>query len=168
MYSTFLAGKSPKIPCKYTVQSTVCMHRMYGHSPVKTPYVHRIYVCRVGQNRIYAPYTTVYLVISLPKTPYIHRTYMVLANPTNLKCSMWFSPKVRSVWSLNGLCCSWHKVQLLTHALALLRAHTTLTWHRFWGSCTARQACSSPSQTGMCKWEVGWWSSSTRLPEWQG
>jgi len=34
---------------------------------------------RVGQNRIYTPYMTVYLVISLPKIPYIHRIYMVLA-----------------------------------------------------------------------------------------
>ena len=31
---------------------------------------------------IYAPYLTVYLVISLPKIPYTHRIYMVLANPT--------------------------------------------------------------------------------------
>jgi hypothetical protein len=37
---------------------------------------------RVGQNRIYTPYMTVYLVISLPKLPYIHRIYMVLANPS--------------------------------------------------------------------------------------
>ena len=37
---------------------------------------------RVGQNRIYTPYMTVYLVISLSKIPYIHRIYMVLANPT--------------------------------------------------------------------------------------
>ena len=37
---------------------------------------------RVGQNRIYAPSMTVYLVISLPNIPYIHRIYMVLANPT--------------------------------------------------------------------------------------
>jgi hypothetical protein len=36
---------------------------------------------RVGQNRIYTPYMTVYLMISLPKIPYIHRIYMVLANP---------------------------------------------------------------------------------------
>jgi len=36
----------------------------------------------VGQNRIYAPYMTVYLVISLPKIPYIHRIHMVLANPS--------------------------------------------------------------------------------------
>jgi len=35
---------------------------------------------RVGQNRIYTLYMTVYLVISLPKMPYTHRTYMVLAN----------------------------------------------------------------------------------------
>jgi len=37
----------------------------------------------VGQNRIYTPYMTVYLVISLPKMPYMHRIYMVLANPTH-------------------------------------------------------------------------------------
>ena len=38
-------------------------------------------VFRVGQNRIYTRYMTVYLVISLPKTPFIH-TYMALASPT--------------------------------------------------------------------------------------
>jgi hypothetical protein len=41
-------------------------------------------MCRVGQNRIYTPYMTVYLVISLPNLPYIHRIYMVLANPSNV------------------------------------------------------------------------------------
>ena len=39
---------------------------------------------RVSQNRIYAPYMTVYLVISLPKIPYIHRIYIVLANPSQV------------------------------------------------------------------------------------
>jgi len=39
---------------------------------------------RVGQNRMYAPYMTVYLVVSLPQIPYIHRMYMVLANPTRV------------------------------------------------------------------------------------
>ena len=38
-------------------------------------------ISRIGQNRIYTPYMTVYLMISLPKIPYIHRIYMVLANP---------------------------------------------------------------------------------------
>jgi hypothetical protein len=38
-------------------------------------------MCRVGQNRVYTPYMTVYLMISLPKVPYTHRIYMVLANP---------------------------------------------------------------------------------------
>jgi len=42
-----------------------------------------IIIVRVGQNRIYTPYMTVYLVISLPKLPYIHRIYMVLANPNS-------------------------------------------------------------------------------------
>ena len=42
------------------------------------------HMSRVGQNRIYAPYTTVYLVISLPKILCIpiHRICMLLANPT--------------------------------------------------------------------------------------
>jgi hypothetical protein len=40
-----------------------------------------LYMCRVGQNCIYTPYMTVYLVISLQIIPYIHRIYMVLANP---------------------------------------------------------------------------------------
>jgi len=38
-------------------------------------------IIRVGQNRIYTLYMTVYFVISLPEVPYIHRIYMVLANP---------------------------------------------------------------------------------------
>jgi len=46
--------------------------------------LHVQHICRVGQNRIYTPYMTVYLMISLPKIPYIHRIYMVLANPTHL------------------------------------------------------------------------------------
>jgi len=42
---------------------------------------HTYNIDRVGQNRIYTPYMTVYLVISLPKIPYVERIYMVLANP---------------------------------------------------------------------------------------
>ena len=44
------------------------------------PYTH---MGRVGQNRVYTTYMTVYLVISLPKIPCIHRVYMILANPTH-------------------------------------------------------------------------------------
>jgi len=39
---------------------------------------------RVGQNRIYTSYMTVYLVLSLPKIPYINRIYTVLANPMSV------------------------------------------------------------------------------------
>ena len=35
-------------------------------------------IIRVGQNRTYTPYMTVYLVIPLPKIPYIHCIYTVL------------------------------------------------------------------------------------------
>ena len=38
---------------------------------------------RVGQNRIYALYMTIYLVLSLPKTPYTHRIFRVRDNPTH-------------------------------------------------------------------------------------
>jgi hypothetical protein len=34
------------------------------------------HICRVGQNRINAPYMTVLLVISLRKIPYIHCVYI--------------------------------------------------------------------------------------------
>jgi hypothetical protein len=37
---------------------------------------------RVGQNRIYTPYMTVYLMMSLPKMLYINHIYMVLADPS--------------------------------------------------------------------------------------
>ena len=43
-------------------------------------------MCRVGQNRIYAPYMTVYSVIILPKITYTPRIYMVLANPMYVAC----------------------------------------------------------------------------------
>ena len=38
-------------------------------------------ICKVGQNRIYTPYMTAYLVISLPRIPRLHHMCMVLANP---------------------------------------------------------------------------------------
>jgi hypothetical protein len=44
-------------------------------------------IIRVGQNRIYTPYMTVHLVISLSKVPCIHHIFMVLDNPRNNACS---------------------------------------------------------------------------------
>ena len=41
-------------------------------------------VSKVGQNRIFTPYMTVYMVISLPNIPYTHRIHMVLANPKDV------------------------------------------------------------------------------------
>ena len=49
-------------------------------------------MCRVGQNRVYTPYMTVCIVISLPKYRiYIVYTYMcmVLAIPTYVFVSVW-------------------------------------------------------------------------------
>jgi len=47
-------------------------------------------IIRVGQNRIYTPYMTIRLVISLPKIPYIHRIYV------------WFWPTLRIIASMNS------------------------------------------------------------------
>jgi len=51
------------------------------------------YICRVGQNRIYTPHMTAYLVISQPKIPYTHRMYMVLANPIYMHMEQGIAPE---------------------------------------------------------------------------
>ena len=83
---------------------------------------------RVGQNRIYTPYLTVYLVISLPKIPYVHRIYMVLANPINEQCD-------ECVCMLMGTMCSVlcaHRSQTRckhAHVVTYVRAHTHIHTH---------------------------------------
>jgi len=47
-----------------------------GKFQATPPHAQRQLRGRVGQNRLYAPYMTVYLVISLPKIPYIHRLFI--------------------------------------------------------------------------------------------
>ena len=69
-------------------------------------------ISRVGQNRIYTPYMTVYLLISLHKIPYIHRIYMVLANPSHISVCT----NVASLYHhLNHLNYGWFRAQ--RHAL---------------------------------------------------
>jgi len=53
--------------------------RVYPNRCTGTPLQQWWLFHRVGQDRIYTPYMTVYLVISQPDIPYIHRIYMVLA-----------------------------------------------------------------------------------------
>ena len=43
------------------------------HCLCQLPFLTNCSRSRVGQNRIYAPYMTVYLAISLPKLPHMHR-----------------------------------------------------------------------------------------------
>ena len=59
---------------------------------------------RVGQNRIYTPYITVYLMERLLKIPYIHRIYMVLANPTR-ESHKRVTRKAVLLSTLTALCC---------------------------------------------------------------
>jgi hypothetical protein len=66
------------IPCLWncSLNNTLRLSILPLHSPTAL-----VIMYRVGQNRVYTPYMTVALMISLPKIPYIHRIYMVLANP---------------------------------------------------------------------------------------
>ena len=48
--------------------------------PLSVEMLRKRFTCRVGQKRIFTPYMTVYLVISLPIIPYTHLICMVLAN----------------------------------------------------------------------------------------
>jgi hypothetical protein len=55
-----------------------CAKATRGQLPYVRPKWH---MARVGQNRIYTPCMTIYMVNSLPKILYTHRIYMVLASP---------------------------------------------------------------------------------------
>jgi len=82
---------------------------------------------KVGQNRIYTPYMTVYLVISLLKSPYTNRIYMVLANPNHA----WFMQLIHNsaLYRVQRAFCrierpKWpHDTSLLIHTLC--PPHTT-------------------------------------------
>ena len=87
-----------------------------------------VYISRVGQNRIYTPYMTEYLVISLPKIPYIDRIYMVLANPVYKRMARVFKSHVR-VW-----------LDLVHNARAHI--HPLFRWSCSAFAPTARARCS--------------------------
>ena len=109
------------------------------------------YIYRVGQNRVYAPFMTVYLVISLPKMPYIHRICMVLANLTYT---------VHSVHTISGLEITKYTVHIYVHTYiygAHIRTYTvlanfTLLCSLHWGlllrSCVG--ACYCVACVGAC------------------
>ena len=75
------------------------------------------YIPRFGQSRIYSPYMTIYLVISLPNKPYVHRIYMVLANPIH-------TPNLNYPF--------WGRVphNLITHTMFFESARPFLSMHR--------------------------------------
>ena len=72
VYTVFLAGKSLNIRS--------CTVYIYGSGQPYTSAMSRVGYT-VYMHLIYAPYMTLYLVISLPKILYIHCIYSVLANP---------------------------------------------------------------------------------------
>ena len=66
-----------KDTCRYGRGQLLVLSKRIAVSITHRPCI----ITRVGQNRIYTPYMTVYLVISLFKIPYIHRIHRILANP---------------------------------------------------------------------------------------
>jgi len=80
---------------------------------------------RVGQNRIYTPYMTVYFLISLPKILYIHRIYMVLANPMYVAftvchiCCM--SHLLYVTFAVHHIRCMSHLLYFVTFAVSHIR-----------------------------------------------
>ena len=73
-------------------------------------------MCRVGQNHIYTPYMTVYLVISLPKSPY-----------TAQRCN--HSAPLKKVFSFANL----HQIRtpfnfIIVLSAQICRAKQPLTW----------------------------------------
>ena len=62
-----------------------------------------VQISRVGQNRIYTTYMTVYLVVSLPKIPYTHRIYIWFwptLQISVLAANHLYGVQLRSFWSV--------------------------------------------------------------------
>ena len=94
-------------------------YHVYCHIPGHIWCIYHIY--RVGQNRIYTPYMTVYLVISLPKIPYVHRVYIVLANPTHNTTHTHVHAQIHM---LNYIYMRVHDIFICTYAHTLMHTHT--------------------------------------------
>jgi len=66
--------------CIYAFKTPVAAHviHRYPSIPFHSNWNQMCNACRVGQNRIYTPYMTVCMVISLLKIPYVHRMYVYM------------------------------------------------------------------------------------------
>ena len=68
----YAASQAASVNCRYAgLARTVCTHRILLY--IWCFSCQKCHINRVGQNRIYTPYVTVYMVNSLPKIPYTHR-----------------------------------------------------------------------------------------------
>ena len=152
MYTVFLAGNSPYIR-SYTVYIyTVLVSptfvaalgrvgRAFGLSRLNAPLRRNWVLLRVGQNRMYTPHMTVYLVISLPKVSYIHRICIVLANPSIAVLLRLVKCPWKCLWRMGGfrdVHPGWvHTVEDVHHGVELKGRPTSL-----WGNKTGR-CCES-------------------------
>ena len=76
-YSTYAQHSANK--CKKTLHHQIQGVRRDLNLALRTETLtYHAHIFRVGQKRIYTPYMTVFLVISLPKIPYIHRIYIYI------------------------------------------------------------------------------------------
>ena len=104
-------------------------HSVHLHLQDKNFTLVRVRGCisRVGQDRMYTPYMTVYLVNSLPQIPYIHRSGQPYVYPFKLCLQL-------QCWSLLGV--SWTKsAQFLINSEVRQYALFPLS-NRIYGTCT--------------------------------
>jgi len=117
--------------CRSAAVHTLCVYAYVQYAALQLC-IHAVctmHICRVGQNHIYAPHMTVYLVISLPKTPYMYRMYRVLANPTYMQYK-----------ALQAVCVLICNMQLCSYAYTLYvyicaicsSAYTRVDLHPYW------------------------------------
>jgi hypothetical protein len=91
----------PYNPSRETSKITASMYTFHYRL------LHALCVCRVGQNRIYAPYMAVYLVISPPKIPYIYTVYGRILGDFPAKNTV-HTPYIHMVPASLGVCRSNH------------------------------------------------------------
>ena len=135
------------------------MHMGWKSKKANSPHTkkyRRTHMARVGQNRIYTPYMTICMVISLPKIPYIHRnTYkcMVLANPTygphmaDTNCRTPNNKRRTSRWS-SASC--WRCSRLLQKFCSSVDSTLMLSWESMSSSILCVCVCVCVC---LCVWE---------------
>ena len=68
------------------------------------PAQHASHICRAGQNCLYTPYMTVYLMHSLPKVPYVHHIYWFWPTLHTTHMQSWPEPYITFSITVHTVC----------------------------------------------------------------